>query len=130
MVIDTSALIAILQAEPGFEELLRAIESAEILRVSAASVLEASAVLQSRFGEGGERELDALLHRLGAETVAFSQSQLHHARRAYRTFGKGNHPAGLNYGDCFSYALAASLGERLLFVGRDFSQTDVLPALS
>jgi ribonuclease VapC len=80
------------------------------------------------YGDHGERELDLLLSRARIETVAFSEEQSELARSAFRRFGKGRHPAALNFGACLSYALAATLGEPLLFVGNDFARTDVQPA--
>lgn len=82
-------------------------------------------VMQGRLGERGERELDLLIGRLRVEIVPVTHAQAELARSGFRRFGKGRHPAGLNFGDCFSYALARALGEPLLFVGNDFSQTDV-----
>jgi len=82
-------------------------------------------VMQGRLGERGERELDLLVGRLRVEIVPVTLAQAELARSAFRRFGKGRHPAGLNFGDCFSYALARALGQPLLFVGKDFSQTDV-----
>jgi ribonuclease VapC len=91
-------------------------------------VLEAAMVLETRFGEAGGAELDLWLHKAGIEIVDVDADHLDQARRAWRRYGKGRHPAGLNYGDCFSYALAALTGEALLFKGNDFSQTDIPPA--
>lgn len=125
MVIDTSAVIAILQAELTAQRLSLAIHAAPAARLSAASLVEAGIVVQRRFGDSGERELDALLDELGVELIAFTADHSNLARAAFRAFGKGRHPAGLNFGDCFSYALARALGEPLLFVGDDFGRTDV-----
>lgn len=85
--------------------------------------------MQARFGDAGERELDVILHRFGVDIIPVTREQAEIARSAFRRFGKGRHPAALNYGDCFAYALAMSLGEPLLFVGADFLQTDVKSAL-
>jgi ribonuclease VapC len=93
--------------------------------LSAASLLEASIVIESRKGEAGGRELDLLIYRGGIEVVGVDQDQAETARAAWRRFGKGRHPAGLNYGDCFAYALAKSRHLPLLFRGDDFSQTDI-----
>jgi ribonuclease VapC len=93
--------------------------------LSAASLLEASIVIESRKGEAGGRELDLLIYRGGIEVVGVDQDQAETARAAWRRFGKGRHPAGLNYGDCFAYALAKSRQLPLLFRGDDFSQTDI-----
>ena len=125
MVLDTSAVIAVLQSEPAADRLIAAIEEAEVLTMSAASVLEASIVLFTRYGDFGDRELDLFLHRLKVSVVSVTAEHLEMARSRYRRFGKGRHVAGLDYGDCFSYALAVSLGEPLLFTGDNFSETDV-----
>ena len=128
MVVDTSALLAILLREGPAEHLQNALLSAATRRVSAATVLEASLVLVSRLGEPSDLELDALLRELALDVVPVTTDQLRIARDAGMDFGKGRHPAGLNYGDLFSYSLARSLDEPLLFVGDDFSQTDVTVA--
>jgi ribonuclease VapC len=127
MVVDTSAILAILLDEPerrGFNE---AIEASESRRMSAASFVEVSIVIESRFGAEGLRDLDLFLERAGIELTAVDSEQAQAARRAYSRFGKGRHPAGLNYGDCFAYALATVLGEPLLYKGDDFGRTDVVP---
>jgi ribonuclease VapC len=128
VVVDSSALLAILLREPAAERLLAAISAAPARRVSAASVLEASLVLLSRVGEQGDLELDAVVRELGLEVEPVTADQLRIARDAGIEFGRGRHPAGLNYGDLFSYSLAVSLGEPLLFAGEDFSKTDVIVA--
>jgi ribonuclease VapC len=125
MVADTSALVAVLLREPTADRLTGALDQAPVIRCSAVSLVEAAMVMQGRLGERGERELDLLLARLRVEIVPVTVEQAEVARSAFRRFGKGRHPAGLNFGDCFSYALARALGEPLLFVGNDFSQTDV-----
>lgn len=125
MVADTSALVAVLLREPTADRLTGALDQAPLIRCSAVSLVEAAMVMQGRLGERGERELDLLVARLRLEIVPVTVEQAEVARSAFRRFGKGRHPAGLNFGDCFSYALARSLGEPLLFVGNDFSQTDV-----
>ena len=130
MVIDTSALLAILLAEADGERYEAAIENDPIRMVSGVSVVEASIVLERRFGAVGGRELDLLLHRATTEVVAVSPEQVEWARYASRVYGKGVHPAALNFGDCFPYALAKVSGEPLLFKGYDFSQTDIQSALS
>ncbi len=93
--------------------------------VGAVSVLETGIVVESRFGPSGGRELDLLLHRCHIDIVSLSPEQVELAREAYRQFGKGKHIAGLNLGDCATYALSRSTGEPLLFKGNDFSQTDL-----
>src|SRR5712692_4057978 len=128
MVIDTSALIAILTDESEWRGFNERIEVDPKRRVSAATVLEASIVLETRSGEIAGRELDLLLHRAKIEVVPVDADQIEIARAAFRRYGKGRHPAGLNFGDCFSYALAKSVGEPLLFKGGDFAQTDLRSA--
>lgn len=126
MVIDTSAIVAILFGESEAQHFAEAIEADGVRLMSAASVLEASLVVESAVGEEGGRELDLLLHKAQIETVGFTPEQLAVGRHAFRQFGKGRHPAGLNYGDCFSYALSKTADEPLLFKGDDFSKTDVV----
>jgi ribonuclease VapC len=125
MVIDSSAIVAIAFNEAEAAEFERRIADDPVRLISAATVLEASMVIETRLGEAGGSELDLWLHKVGVEIVAVDAEQADLARRAWRRFGKGRHPAGLNYGDCFSYALAATTEEPLLFKGNDFSQTDI-----
>ena len=125
MVIDTSALLAVLLQEPDAARVADAIEAGSPRLLSAATLLEASIVIESRKGEAGGRELDLLVYRGGIEIVPVDQGQAETARAAWRRFGKGRHPAALNYGDCFAYALAKSRRLPLLFRGDDFSRTDV-----
>ncbi len=127
MVIDTSALLAILLDEPERRAFNEAIEAADGRAMSVATLVELSIVLESRFGPEGLRDLDLFVIRAGIELVSVDLEQAHEARRAFGRFGRGRHPAGLNYGDCFAYALARVRGEPLLFKGEGFSQTDVLP---
>lgn len=129
MVLDTSAVVAILRAEPAAEHLVAALTAAHDRRMSAASVLETCIVMHARYGDAGEREVDSFLQRLRVDVIPFTADHLYLARSAYRRFGKGRHPAALNFGDCFSYALAVSLDEALLFTGDDFRRTDVRPAV-
>jgi ribonuclease VapC len=128
MVIDTSAVLAILLNEPIAPALEAALEQDSVRLMAAPSALEAAIVIEARHGEAGGRELDLLLHRAGIELVSFDADQMALARRAYRRFGKGSHEAGLNIGDCFAYALAQRTGEPLLYVGDDFGKTDIAPA--
>jgi ribonuclease VapC len=128
MVIDASAILAILLGEPEGEAFARAIADHPKRLVSALSALEAGIVIHSRKGPWGGRELDLLIHSASLTIVSLDAEQVNLARAAYEKFGKGHHPAGLNLGDCGSYALARSSGEPLLFKGADFSKTD-LPAL-
>jgi ribonuclease VapC len=124
MVIDTSALIAILFGEPEAEAFAEAIEQDAVRLISAASVLEAAIVVESELGDPGARELDLLLYQAGITISPFTPEHLAAARHAFRAFGKGRHAAALNFGDCFSYALSMSTGEPLLFKGEDFPRTD------
>jgi ribonuclease VapC len=125
MVLDTSAILAILLNEPEIDPFSIAIESDPVRLLSAASLVESSMVIEARHGEVGRRELDLLLQTIGVEIVAVDTHQAEIARHAFRTFGKGRHAAGLNFGDCFSYALSQVAGEPLLFKGDDFSKTDI-----
>jgi ribonuclease VapC len=125
MVIDTSALVAMLGDEPEAELFEAAIEADRVRLMSTASYVETAIVIESRFGESGGRELDLWIHRAAVDLVAVHPEQAEAARVAYRKFGKGRHRAGLNYGDCFSYALAKISGQPLLFKGDDFPHTDI-----
>lgn len=127
MVIDTSALTAILLDEAEAERIAIAIEEDPVRLLSAASLLETSIVIETRFGEAGGRELDLLVHRARIEIASVDAVLTEVARAAYRKWGKGRHPAALNFGDCFSYALSKSSGEPLLFKGDDFDRTDITP---
>ena len=129
MIVDSSAVVAILLREPDARRYARAIQTTSPCRMSVANVLEASIVVESRGGAETGYALDVLLEQGDIELVPVTTEQLAAARRAWRRFGKGNHPAGLNFGDCFAYALAEATGEPLLFKGADFAQTDVAPAL-
>lgn len=128
MVIDTSAVLAILQNEPERRAFNELIEKAPTRSMSVPSWVEASMVLQSRFGAEGMRDLDRLVETARIEIVPVDQEQGEEAREAFRRFGKGRHAAGLNFGDCFSYGLAKSLGQPLLFKGNDFTETDIQAA--
>lgn len=125
MVIDSSALLAVLQQEPEAAAVSQALLQGHPRRLSAASFLETSIVVEARHADAGIRELDNLLRRASIEIVAVDEPQARIAREAYRLFGKGRHKAGLNFGDCFSYALSKSLGKPLLCTGQDFCQTDI-----
>jgi len=128
MVLDTSALLAILQDEPERPAFNRAIMAAEMRWLSVASFVETSIVIEVRYGADGLRDLDLYLSKAGIERVAVDPEQGEAARRAFRQYGKGRHPAGLNFGDCFAYALARLKNEPLLFKGDDFSRTDIATA--
>jgi ribonuclease VapC len=125
MVIDTSAIAGILFDEPGAAALEGKIADDPVRLMSAATFLEATIVIEARLGDPGGREFDLWLHRAEVEILSVDAEQADMARRAWRRFGRGRHPAGLNYGDCFSYALAATHDEPLLFKGDDFTKTDV-----
>ena len=125
MVLDTSALIALLTMEPESARLAAAVESDATRLISAATVVEAGLVIEARYGPDGGRELDLLIAKAGLSIEAVTAEQADVAREAWRRFGKGRHSAGLNFGDCFSYALAKVSGEPLLFKGDDFNQTDI-----
>ena len=125
MVIDTSAVLAILFDEPEADDIEMAIDADPVRLMSAASYLETAIVAESRLGEPGGRELDLLVHKAGIEIVAGTAEQADAARDSWRRFGKGRPLASLNFGDCFSYALAAASGEPLLFKGDDFGKTDI-----
>ena len=127
MVLDTSALLTVLLNEPDAPAFRLAIEADPIRLVSAATLVETAIVIEARVGEAGGRELDLLLQKAAIEVVPVDAEHAELARHAYRQFGKGHHAAGLNYGDCFSYALAHAAGEPLLFKWNDFNQTDVTP---
>ena len=126
MVIDTSAFVAILQDEPERRSFNQAIEAAERRAMSVASFVEASMIIESRYGPDGVRDLDLFIAKAGIELFPVDVDQAHLARIAFREFGKRRHPAGLNYGDCFAYALAKTLDEPLLFKGTDFALTDIV----
>jgi ribonuclease VapC len=127
MVIDTSALVAILLGEAEANAIVRSIINDNKRLISVFSLLETSIVIESKKGVEGAHELDLLLHKIQAKTIAFNAVQAEAARKAWRDFGKGHHPAALNIGDCCSYALAKTTGEPLLFKGTDFSKTDIFP---
>ena len=130
MIVDTSALLAILFREPDAGRFEEAIATTAHCRMSAANVLEASIVIEGRGRMQAGDVLDAFIESAGIELAPVTTEQLAAARRAWRRFGKGNHPAALNFGDCFAYALAETAGEPLLFKGEDFARTDIMSALS
>jgi ribonuclease VapC len=128
MIIDTSALVSILDQEPEAERLAYAIATASERMLSAANLVETGIVMQVRRGDEAVRDLDLLLAKLEIEIIAVSAKQANLARKAFRRFGRGRHPARLNFGDCFAYALSKDSGASLLFKGEDFSQTDIAVA--
>lgn len=125
MVIDTSALVAILLREPERRSFIEAIEAADATRLSVASLVETSIVIESRYGAEGLRDLDRFISRASIEVIPVDGEQGRLARTAFSRFGKGRHRAALNFGDCFSYAAAVHQGEPLLCKGDDFIHTDV-----
>ena len=129
MIVDSSALLAILYREPDAARFEQAIATTPKCRMSVASALEASIVVEGRGGVAAADELDAFLETAGMELAPVTAEHFVVARRAWRRFGKGNHPAALNFGDCFAYALAEATGEPLLFKGDDFARTDIVSAL-
>ena len=130
MILDTSAMVAILYREPEAAAFVQLIHDAELCRISVATYVELSMVIENQLGSLGMRQAEAFFRRAGIviEPVTLDHGEL--ARQAFLDFGKGRHKASLNYGDCFSYALAKATGEPLLFKGNDFSQTDIEPASS
>lgn len=128
MIIDSSALLAILKGEPERDRMTAAILKADGRSASAPTILETSIVIEGQTGERGRTDLDELLNELDIFIEPFTKAQLDLARQAYRQFGKGHHPARLNFGDCIVYSLAKETGEPLLFKGDDFAQTDIVAA--
>lgn len=128
MVLDTSSIVAILSGEPECGPFIQLISRDSKRLISAGTALELMIVIEARKGEAGGRELDLFLHRAKIDIVPFDSEQAELARVAWRHYGKGNHPAQLNFGDCFAYALSKISGEPLLFKGDDFAQTDVIAA--
>jgi len=128
MIIDTSALVAVLDQEPEAERIVRILASAPERILSAANLVEVGIVMQARRGDDGARDLDLLLAKLRVEIAAVTASQADIARKAFRRFGRGRHAANLNFGDCFAYALAKDKSAPLLFKGNDFGRTDVMAA--
>ena len=129
MVIDTSAVLAILLSESDASQYARTIESSDRCIMSAASFLEAAMVVDGRGDAIASRRLDAFMREAEIEVVPLTMPQVQIARQAFRDFGKGRHKASLNFGDCITYALAKESGEPLLFKGGDFAKTDILNAL-
>ena len=125
MIIDTSAIVAILFNEDDAQIYAEAISRADSCRVSAATFVETAIVVESQTKNNGSRQLDAFISQAGITIEPVTEDQAHIARQAFTDFGKGRHPAGLNYGDCFSYALSKATREPLLFKGKDFAKTDL-----
>jgi ribonuclease VapC len=128
VIIDTSAIVAILFNEVDARIYAEAITRADLCRISAATLVETAIVVEVQTRNSGSRQLDALLRRAGIAVEPVTEEQAHIARQAFIDFGKGRHPAGLNYGDCFSYALSKATREPLLYKGKDFAKTDLIAA--
>jgi len=129
MVVDTSALMAVLLVEPEAEAVLAALQASQVKLISTATLVEAKIVVARALGEPGLQHLDLFLQKAEIDPVPLHLEHVHWALRGWRQFGKGRHRAALNLGDCFSYALAMATGEPLLFKGDDFGLTDVVIAL-
>jgi ribonuclease VapC len=125
MILDTSALVAILYGEPEARDFVERIRAADVCPISVANHVELSTVVESQLGPDGTRQADAFLRRAGGVVEPVTIEQGHLARQAFVDFGKGRHKAGLNFGDCFAYALARATGEAVLFKGDDFALTDI-----
>lgn len=128
MTLDSSALIAILFAEPGYLDLVDRILIADTVRVAAPTLVETSMVLAGRRRKPAAGDVDALVRELGVTVVPFGEREQHAAVDAFLRFGRGRHVAALNFGDCLAYAAAAAANDSLLFVGDDFAHTDIAPA--
>jgi ribonuclease VapC len=125
MTLDSSALISILVSEAGALDLVDQILEADVVRVSTPTLVETAIVLSSRRGKPSHQEVQHLIDELGVSVVPFGADEWQAAAAAYDRFGRGRHAAGLNFGDCMAYAAAATAGDSLLFVGRDFTKTDI-----
>jgi ribonuclease VapC len=128
MVVDSSVLIAILLGEPEAGYYSKRLSNTDDIYISAVSILESSMVIEYKRGEQGAKEFDELLEVITPTIISFDTEQAKLARIAWRQFGKGRHPAKLNFGDCCSYAVAKYINKPLLFKGNDFSRTDLIPA--
>src|SRR5437588_5135610 len=129
MILDTSALAVILFGAPEAPLFTQLIHAADRALISAANFVELSIVIESQIGRDAGRQCDIFFRRAGIVIEPVTVEQAHIARQAFLDFGKGRHPAGLNFGDCFAYALAKVTGEPLLFKGEDFKKTDIVAAL-
>ena len=128
MTLDSSALIAILFAEPGYLDLVDRILEADHVRVGAPTLVETGLVFAGRRGTRGAESVEGLIAELGVSVVSFGETEGRLAVEAFRRFGRGRHPAALNYGDCLAYATAQAARDTLLFVGDDFAKTDIAAA--
>jgi len=126
MIVDTSALVAVILREPGYDKLVGILSRDEFIAVSSATLTEAAIVLTVKLGVAGRSLLDALIHEAGITVVPYGKDHWTLAANAFVRFGKGRHPAKLNFGDCITYAAAAASGEPLLYVGDDFGKTDLV----
>jgi ribonuclease VapC len=129
MIVDTSALLAVLFREPEADHYIKLIHDADRCLISAGSYLELSIVLERQAGPEADRQCEMFFRRAGIAIEPFPVEQAHLARQAFHDFGKGRHAAGLNFGDCFAYALSKFTGEALLYKGADFKRTDILSAI-
>ena len=129
MIVDSSAILAILFNESDAESYAQAITDADACRISAANFVEVAIVVEAQTKATGSRQFDAFFRRAGIVIEPVTVEQAHIARQAYTDFGKGRHKAGLKFGDCFTYALAKTTGETLLFKGEDFKKTDIASAI-
>jgi ribonuclease VapC len=128
MIVDTSAVVAILYGEPETRDFVERIHAADVCRISVANHVELAMVVESQLGPDGARQAEAFLRRAAVVVEPVTLEQGEFARQAFLDFGKGRHRAGLNFGDCFAYALAKATGEPLLFKGDDFALTDIRAA--
>jgi ribonuclease VapC len=128
MIIDTSALVALLDQEPEAERIAHAVAASSERMLSAANLVEIGIVMQARRGDDGARDLDLLLAKLKVDIAVVTADHAGIARKAFRRYGRGRHAANLNFGDCFAYALAKEKSAPLLFKGDDFGRTDVIVA--
>ncbi len=128
MIVDSSALLGIVFKEAGHEELLAKIRSAAAVAAGAPTLAETGIVLAARLGESSRGLLERLLDEIGVEEIPFGEIHWREAVDAFRRYGKGRHPAALNFGDCLTYAVCSLAGDALLFTGDDFSHTDLEPA--
>jgi ribonuclease VapC len=129
MIVDTSALVAVLFREPEADQYIQLIHNADRCLISAGTYLELSIVLERQAGPEADRQCEMFFRRAGIAIEPFTVEQAHLARQAFHDFGKGRHAAGLNFGDCFAYALSKFTGEALLFKGEDFKRTEIVSAI-
>jgi ribonuclease VapC len=125
LILDASALLAIIFREPGYEKVLECLQNADAVAAGAPSLSETGIVLQARLGSGADGMLERMLDEFGIQEIPFNEVHWREAVNAFRRFGRGHHPASLNFGDCLTYAVAYLGGEPLLFIGNDFGKTDL-----